>query len=88
MQGIDEEQATIYASRNDEIYELYKSGMTLEKIGEKFDITKKRVHQIIRRCKIGDGDYYDAQRIEKDKLADDDYYDWLFTKGIKQINKK
>lgn len=89
MQGIDEQSAKTYVDRNSEMYELYKNGVTLEAIGEKFGITKQRVHQIIRRCKIGEGDYYEAQKLESEqKLLDPTgFNDWLKEKGVKTIKK-
>lgn len=41
------------------IYMTYvNSHSTLEDIGNKYDISKQRVWQIIRYCKLGHGDYY------------------------------
>tara|TARA_R100000789_G_C3007279_1_gene150374 strand:+ start:709 stop:1017 length:309 start_codon:yes stop_codon:yes gene_type:complete len=41
------------------IYMTYvNSHTTLEDIGNKYDISKQRVWQIIRYCKLGNGDYY------------------------------
>jgi DNA-directed RNA polymerase specialized sigma subunit len=46
-----------------EIVTLYSSGtMTMKEIGEKFDITKQRVWQIITKMKKGQGDYYYEHR--------------------------
>ena len=46
-----------------EIVTLYGSGtMTMEEIGEKFEITKQRVWQIITKMKKGQGDYYYEHR--------------------------
>ena len=87
MQGIDEQSAKDFLDRNKIIYNLYRDGETMEEIGAKFGITKQRVHQIIRRCKIGDGDYYGAADIENKQkmLHEADYADWLKTKGVKTI---
>tara|TARA_R110000744_G_scaffold357685_1_gene464556 strand:- start:138 stop:410 length:273 start_codon:yes stop_codon:yes gene_type:complete len=87
MQGIDEKSAESFLDRNKTMWTLYKNGGTMEEIGAKFGITKQRVHQIIRRCKIGDGDYYGANSIENtQKMLDEtDYADWLKTKGVKTI---
>ena len=74
-----------------EIVTLYSSGtMTMKEIGEKFDITKQRVWQIVRRCKIGNGNYYSAVEIEskKKELPDHLYSAWLKDKGIKTIKRK
>ena len=87
MQGIDEKSAESFLDRNKTMWILYKNGGTMEEIGAKFGITKQRVHQIIRRCKIGDGDYYGANSIENKQkmLHEADYADWLKTKGVKTI---
>ena len=87
MQGIDEKSAESFLDRNKTMWILYKNGGTMEEIGAKFGITKQRVHQIIRRCKIGDGDYYGANSIENTQkmLHEADYADWLKTKGVKTI---
>ena len=53
MQGINEELATNFLKRNKEMFDMYKQGLTMENIGDKYNISKQRVHQIIRRCKIG-----------------------------------
>lgn len=46
-----------------EIVTLYSSGtMTMKEIGERFDITKQRVWQIITKMKKGQGDYYYEHR--------------------------
>lgn len=46
---------TIYFS----IYLTYvNSHSTLEDIGFKYNISKQRVWQIVRFCKLGEGDYY------------------------------
>ena len=46
-----------------EIVTLYSSGtITMKGIGEKFDITKQRVWQIITKMKKGQGDYYYEHR--------------------------
>mgnify|MGYP003624853300 FL=1 len=46
-----------------EIVTLYSSGtMTMKEIGEKFDITKQRVWQIITKMEKGQGDYYYEHR--------------------------
>ncbi len=44
------------------VYELWKEGMTLREIGERFEVTKQRVWQIVERMKQGKGDYYYKHR--------------------------
>ena len=100
MQGIDTATAELHLSRNEEIHSLYLNGWTMEEIGKKYTLTKQRVWQIIRRCKLGDGDYYQGQQTENEKRrellqlwgspekADLAYTDWLKTKGVKRIKAK
>ena len=46
------------------IYMIYKnSDATLEEIGMKYKITKQRVWQIIRMCRLGHSDYYKGLRV-------------------------
>ena len=45
MQGIDEQSAKDFLDRNKSIYNLYKDGNTMEQIGEKFGVSKQRVHR-------------------------------------------
>ena len=88
--GISEESASCYLDKYREMLSLYEQGKTLEQIGDRYGITKQRVHQIIRRCKIGDGDYYKAVSIEKEIQNDEsvDLVDWLDGKGVKTIERK
>jgi|TARA_R110002020_G_scaffold83267_4_gene206335 predicted DNA-binding protein YlxM (UPF0122 family) len=90
MQGIDEQSAKDFLDRNKLIYNLYKKGATMEQIGEKYGVSKQRIHQIIRRCKIGEGEYYDAHKLETEKKEQDpaNFDSWLKDKGVKSINKK
>ena len=37
----------VVASRNEEIVALRKQGLSLREIGDKFDLTRQRVHQIL-----------------------------------------
>tara|TARA_R100001369_G_scaffold92735_2_gene139441 strand:+ start:785 stop:1060 length:276 start_codon:yes stop_codon:yes gene_type:complete len=89
MQGIDEQSAESFLNRNKDMWDMYRQGKTMEQIGDQFGITKQRVHQIIRRCKIGDGDYYEAHKIETEKkmLDDNTFSDWLAGKGVKSIKR-
>tara|TARA_R100000687_G_C6337446_1_gene112600 strand:+ start:157 stop:471 length:315 start_codon:yes stop_codon:yes gene_type:complete len=100
MQGINEVNANFHLSRNEEIHSLYLNGCTMEEIGKKFNISKQRVWQIIRRCKLGDGNYYAGYQVESEKrkeffqltgsikLADKEYTTWLKSKGVKRIKTK
>ena len=46
-----------------DIYMRYTNNdSTLEDIGLKYNITKQRVWQIVRFCKLGEGDYYSGLR--------------------------
>ncbi len=87
MQGIDEVSAKSFLDRNKDMWDAYKKGKTMEQIGDEYGVTKQRVHQIIRRCKLGDGDYYVAHQIEKDMIDHSDYTDWLKNKGVKTIKR-
>jgi predicted DNA-binding protein YlxM (UPF0122 family) len=44
------------------VYELWKEGITLREIGERFEVTKQRAWQIVKRMKQGKGDYYYKHR--------------------------
>jgi|TARA_R110000803_G_scaffold52487_4_gene108078 predicted DNA-binding protein YlxM (UPF0122 family) len=90
MQGIDDKTAKNFLDRNKEMFDLHKEGQTMESIGDVYNISKQRVHQIIRRCKIGEGHYYNAHQIEQEKrhLDTDDFSDWLKTKGIKKVKSR
>ena len=49
------------------IYMTYtNSYTTLEEIGTKYDVSKQRVWQIIRYCKLGDGNYYKGLKLYND----------------------
>ena len=59
MKGIDRDKATFYLERNQSIYREYvETKQTMEQLAERYNITKQRVWQIIRRCTLGEGDYY------------------------------
>jgi len=90
MQGINEKDAKHHLSRNEIIYALYLEGKTMEQIGNMYAISKQRVWQIIRRCKLGDGNYYEAVAVHSQfsKLSKEEYSVWLKNKGIKTIRKR
>ena len=97
MQGIDEISAKSFLDRNKDMWDAYKKGKTMEQIGDEYGVTKQRVHQIIRRCKLGDGDYYYGTQIARNKWSEfknmyDDldqtkraFDDWLKERDIKLI---
>jgi len=74
MKGISDGKAVFYRERNLAIYDAYfTSSRTMEEIAESFHLTRQRVWQIIRRCQIGEGDYYEGYqnfREKKEKLEE------------------
>lgn len=59
MKGISEENQKIQFDRNSIIYKQYReTDTTMDKLAYEYNLTKQRVWQIIRRCQLGDGDYY------------------------------
>ena len=74
MKGISEGKAVFYRERNLAIYDAYfTSSRTMEEIAEHFNLTRQRVWQIVRRCQIGEGDYYEGYqnfREKKEKLEE------------------
>ena len=59
MKGIDEVGVSFHSDRNSTIYYEYThTKQTMEQLAKKYDITKQRIWQIIRRCQLGGGDYY------------------------------
>ena len=61
MKGIDQEGVSFHKTRNAHIYREYiGSKQTMEQLATKYNITKQRVWQIIRRCQLGGGDYYEG----------------------------
>ena len=59
MKGISEIEQKEHFDRNSQIYTDYKnSDVTMDGLAHQYDLTKQRVWQIIRRCQLGDGDYY------------------------------
>lgn len=68
MKGIDESSASFHRERNSKIYYEYTSTkQTMEQLADKYEITKQRVWQIIRRCELGSGDYYRGFETYRDK---------------------
>ena len=63
IKSLSKQEIETYEKIYKEIVTLYSSGtMTMKEIGEKFDITKQRVWQIITKMKKGQGDYYYEHR--------------------------
>jgi len=63
IKSLSKNEIETYEKIYKEIVTLYGSGtMTMEEIGEKFEITKQRVWQIITKMKKGQGDYYYEHR--------------------------
>lgn len=63
IKSLSKDEIESYEKIYKEIVTLYGSGtMTMEEIGEKFEITKQRVWQIITKMKKGQGDYYYEHR--------------------------
>lgn len=63
IKSLGEKEIESYEKIYKEIVTLYSSGtMTMKEIGERFDITKQRVWQIITKMKKGQGDYYYEHR--------------------------
>ena len=59
MKGISEADQKVQFDRNSQIYREYKgSDITMDGLANEYNLTKQRVWQIIRRCQLGDGDYY------------------------------
>jgi DNA-directed RNA polymerase specialized sigma subunit len=63
IKSLSKQEIESYEKIYKEIVTLYSSGtMTMKEIGERFDITKQRVWQIITKMKKGQGDYYYEHR--------------------------
>jgi len=63
IKSLSKQEIENYEKIYKEIVTLYSSGtMTMKEIGEKFDITKQRVWQIITKMEKGQGDYYYEHR--------------------------
>jgi len=85
------------------IYMTYtNSYTTLEEVGMKHDISKQRVWQIVRFCKLGEGNYYkglklynETYKAYKKDFEDTDpqtinalMRDWMKLKNIRLIKTK
>lgn len=68
MKGIDNSGALFHRDRNSKIYYEYKNTkQTMEQLADKYELTKARVWQIIRRCELGSGDYYEGFAVYRKK---------------------
>ena len=98
MKGISNERAQEKLEQYQKIYALYSTGeFTLAAIGNKFNLSKQRVWQIITRCKLGEGNYYfgaQAARVtwrllkkqfEDPRKAEREFMDWLSENDIRVI---
>ena len=68
MKGISEENQKVQLDRNSIIYKQYKdTNITMDGLADEYNLTKQRVWQIIRRCQLGNGDYYHGYTRYKEK---------------------
>tara|TARA_R100000742_G_C4244546_1_gene63678 strand:+ start:220 stop:567 length:348 start_codon:yes stop_codon:yes gene_type:complete len=96
MKGISQRKVLENSIKYKKIYlDWQTKGSTLQELGEKHDVTKQRMWQIITRCKLGDGDYYSGVSVARNKWlqikelyetveeAEIHYKHWLREKNIK-----
>jgi predicted DNA-binding protein YlxM (UPF0122 family) len=99
MKGISERDLQEKTVQYQQIYSLYSTGdFTLSQIGKTFGITKQRVWQIITRCKLGEGEYYEgtltAKAAWKDikessptpREAEERFMQWLDSNDVRVIS--
>ena len=68
MKGISEENQKVQFDRNSIIYKQYSdTNITMDGLADEYNLTKQRVWQIIRRCQLGNGDYYHGYTRFKEK---------------------
>ena len=68
MKGISEENQKVQFDRNSVIYKQYRdTTVTMDGLADEYNLTKQRVWQIIRRCQLGNGDYYHGYTRFKEK---------------------
>jgi len=71
MRGIETHKAEQNSKRYRAIYDDWKAAEeTLAELGDKYDLTKQRVWQIVTRCKLGDGDYYYGVQVARNKWSE------------------
>lgn len=96
MRGITPQKKAESQEKYSRIYDAWiNEEFTLQEIGERFELTKQRVWQIVTRCKLGDGDYYVGTQVARNKWTElnneyndmediiNGYNHWLTTKGVK-----
>jgi predicted DNA-binding protein YlxM (UPF0122 family) len=102
VKGISKSKSWFYRERNFKIYEEYlNTSITMEALAKKYAMTKQRIWQIIRRCQVGQGDYYQGYQTFKAKkesfegsgLSEEEVHHrmrmWLSeTHGVKTIKLK
>ena len=68
MRGINQQKANENQQRYRQIYTAYMTEeKTLKDLGTEHGITRQRIWQIITRCKLANGDYYEGMRIARQK---------------------
>ena len=68
MRGINQQKANENQQRYRQIYTAYMTEeKTLKDLGIEHGITRQRIWQIITRCKLANGDYYEGMRIARQK---------------------
>ena len=98
MRGITPKKKAESQEKYAMMYEEWlKQDITLLELAEAYDLTKQRVWQIITRCKLGDGSYYDGVQVARNKWNElnstyndmeeitAEYNAWLKTKSVKTI---
>ena len=98
MRGINQQKANENQQRYREIYAAYMTKeKTLKDLGTEHGITRQRIWQIITRCKLADGDYYEGMRIARQKWLElqsseanenalrEAFAKWLESTGVRLI---
>ena len=98
MRGINQQKANENQQRYREIYAAYMTEeKTLKDLGTEHGITRQRIWQIITRCKLADGDYYEGMRIARQKWLElqsseanenalrEAFAKWLESPGVRLI---
>mgnify|MGYP003131038105 FL=1 len=81
MQGINQDiKDDLEREQYPIIWNMRAMGKTYKDIAYEFDLSKQRIHQILRYMQIGDGDYYKGRkeaRLKKQTLSYEDFKTWL-----------
>lgn len=100
--GITEHKQIEKTVLYEDIFNKYSTTtLTLQELGDEYELTKQRISQIVIRCLVGDGDYYRGGDLAKenwkllsrkytgDELVDQ-YKKWLerFPIKISKNNRK